>query len=158
MTAPSEELRQVSAVAVDAGSAAAMISSYRVSHGLGRVRVEPRLMSAAAHYARAMGSQGKVNHRIGGSLARRVTAVGYDWGVVAENLGAGYPTLGSAIDAWRRSPGHRQNLVNPNVTEIGIAAVKASSGREQRTYWALILASPPPERSAAGPFALELFR
>ena len=142
-------------IAVDAGRTAGMISSYRAQHGLGPVSVDSALMQAAADYARAMGERDKINHRIGGTLAKRVSAAGYDWGATAENLGAGYSSLDATMAAWKNSGGHRRNLLNPLVTEIGIAAVATGSDAEHDTYWALILAAPRPERVASGPFAME---
>jgi uncharacterized protein YkwD len=135
-----------------------MISSYRAQNGLGPVRVNSRLMTAAGDYARAMGQRDKINHTIGGSLAKRVSAAGYDWGTTAENLGAGYGSLDAVIASWKASAGHRRNLLNPNVTEMGIAAVATAPGSKHRDYWALIMAAPAPDRVAAGPFGLELLR
>jgi uncharacterized protein YkwD len=106
-----------------------------------------------------MGTRDQISHKIGGSLPKRVTAAGYDWGAAAENLGAGYASLDDVIAGWKASAGHRQNLLNPRVTEIGIAAVATPSGSKHRNYWALILATPQPDRVATGgPFALELLR
>jgi uncharacterized protein YkwD len=138
---------------VDAAYAARLISAYRAENGLGPVGVDSRLMLAATSYARAMGERDRINHRIGGSLLRRIQAAGYDWGAAAENLGAGYDGLSDVMAGWTRSAGHRQNLLNPYVTEIGIAAVAASRGSNYPNYWALILATPRPERGA-GPVAL----
>ena len=59
---------------------------------------------------------------------------------------------------WKASAGHRKNLLNPHVTEIGIAAVATPPGSKHRNYWALILAAPQPDRVAAGPFGMELVR
>ena len=139
-------------MAVDAGRTQALVSAYRQQNGLGPVQVESRLMQAAATQARAMGERDKMGHRVAGPLPRRVSAAGYDWGAATENLGAGYPSLDSAMQGWKDSPGHRENLLNPNVTEIGIAAVRTPRGSEQHTDWALILASPRPAPSPAGPF------
>lgn len=150
--------KPVSPIHVDAGRAASLISAYRAQNGLGRVSVDSRLMSAAADYARAMGQRDKINHRIGGSLPKRISAAGYNWGAAAENLAAGYSSLDEAMRGWKASAGHRKNLLNPNVTEIGIAAVSTPAGSKHRNYWALILAAPPPERVASGPFGLELVR
>ena len=71
---------------------------------------------------------------------------------------AGYSSLDDAMAGWKASAGHRRNLLNPHVTEIGIAAVATPPGSKQRNYWALILAAPPPERVAAGPFGMGLLR
>ena len=151
-------MRSVNPIGVDAGRAAGMISSYRAQNGLGRVRVNSKLMAAAADYARAMGTRDKISHGIGGSLPKRITAVGYDWGAAAENLGASYGSLNDVISGWKASAGHRKNLLNPNVTEMGIAAVATPPGSKHRNYWALILAAPQPDRVAAGPFGMELVR
>jgi uncharacterized protein YkwD len=150
--------RPVTPISVDAGRAASLISAYRAQNGLGRVSVDSRLMSAAADYARAMGQRDKINHRIGGSLPKRITAARYVWGAAAENLAAGYSSLDDAMRGWKASAGHRRNLLNPNVSEVGIAAVATPAGAKHKNYWALILAAPPPERVAAEPFGMGLLR
>jgi uncharacterized protein YkwD len=61
---------------------------------------------------------------------------------MAENVGAGYPTLTAAMQGWKESSAHRKNLLNKAVTEIGIAAAAAPPGSKFRTYWALVLATP----------------
>lgn len=136
-----------------------MVTAYRADNGLGSVSVDSRLMQAAAAQARAMGERDRMSHRVAGPLPRRVTQAGYNWGAAAENLGAGYPTLSAAMDGWRKSREHRANLLNPNVTEIGIAAVGTPPGSHYREYWALILATPRPEpQVAAGPFGMEMLQ
>jgi hypothetical protein len=146
-------LQPVAPISVDAGRTASLVSAYRAQNGLGAVSIDSRLMQAAAEQARAMGERDRISHGVDGSLRRRVDAAGYDWGAAAENLGAGYPDLSSAMAAWQGSAGHRQNLLNIYVTEIGVAAVATPGGSRHRTYWALILAAPRPEPVAAGPFA-----
>jgi uncharacterized protein YkwD len=136
-------------MAVDSGRAARLISAYRAEHGLGRVRVDSRLMSVARGYARTMGERDQIGHRIGGALPGRTASAGYHWGYVAENLGAGFSTVDEVLRAWKKSAGHRQNLLSPYATEIGIAAVATPPGSAHRNYWALVLAAPQPERVVA---------
>ena len=147
---------QTTPIAVDAGRAASLVSAYRRENGLGPVRVESRLIQAAAEQARRNGRQDRMSHRAGGSLARRVTAAGYDWGATAENLGAGYASLDEAVQGWKDSSSHRRNLLNPLVTELGVAAVATPPGSKKRTYWTMILATPRPEPQpgSGGPFAM----
>ena len=144
----------VTPIAVSGGQAASLVSSYRAANGLDRVGVDSRLMQAAADQARAMGERDIIGHNVAGSLSRRVSAAGFDWGAAAENLGAGYSSLDAAMGGWRGSAGHRQNLLNPLVTEIGVAAVATPPGSRHRTYWALILATPRPQPVRGGPFAM----
>ncbi len=148
-TAPLTSIAPVRPIAIDAARAARLISAYRAENGLGPVRVEARLMHVAADYARTMGERDKIGHFIGSSLPRRVAASGYDWGAVAENLAASFSSLDDAMAGWKASPGHRQNLLNPYVTDIGIAAVSTPPGSDHRNYWALILATPQPDKLVA---------
>ncbi len=140
---------------VDAGRAAQLISAYRAQNGLGPVGVDSRLMRVAADYARTMGERDRIRHGLGGSLPRRVTAAGYHWGYAAENLAAGYSGIEDAMRGWKASAGHRQNLLSPYATEIGIAAVATPAGSRHRNYWALVLATPQPERAVARTVALD---
>jgi uncharacterized protein YkwD len=144
-TAPHLGQRAVTPIAVDAGRTARLISAYRAQNGLGPVSVDPRLMRAAASYARVMGERDQIGHKLGGSLPKRVTAAGYHWGYVSENLAASFSTLDDAMQGWKASPGHRQNLLSPLATEIGVAAVATTPGSDHRNYWALILATPQPD-------------
>jgi uncharacterized protein YkwD len=144
----------VTSIPVDASRTASLVSAYRAQNGLGPVSVDSRLMKAAASQARAMGERDRMGHRVAGSLPRRVTAVAYDWGATAENLGAGYSTLDAAMAGWKASGEHRANLLNPHVTEVGVAAVATPRGSKKRSYWALILAAPRPEPVLAGPFGM----
>jgi hypothetical protein len=63
--------------------------------------------------------------------------------VAAENLAMGTKTFGETLATWKSSSGHNANLLNPNVTRMGLA----SASRDGTTYWALILAAPstPPQ-------------
>jgi len=150
--------KSVAPILVSGGRAASLISAYRTQNGRAAVTVNSQLMSAAADYARAMAEHDKINHRIGGSLPHRIGVAGYKWGAAAENLASGFDSLDAAMAGWKASSGHRANLLNPLVTEIGIGAYTAPPGSKHRNYWALILAAPEPERAAAGPFGMELVR
>lgn len=43
--------------------------------------------------------------------------------VAAENLSRAAATPDRVVEAWLGSPGHRQNLLSPTVTELGVACV-----------------------------------
>ena len=66
---------------------------------------------------------------------------GYKASYAAENVGAGYDSLESAIKRWQASPGHNKNLLIPEITEMGIAVAYAPESR-YKTYWALVMAAP----------------
>ncbi len=49
---------------------------------------------------------------------------GYQYNYVGENLAIYFHTTESVIKAWLASPLHRQNILNPVYSEIGVAVVK----------------------------------
>ncbi len=42
----------------------------------------------------------------------------------AENLSKAAATATAVIDAWMHSPGHRSNLLDPALTQIGVGCVR----------------------------------
>ena len=130
---------------VDAAAAASMISGYRKNNGLGAVTVDPKLMRLASEQAQAMAARDRLGHDVAGDFGRRIAGSGYDARSAYENVGAGYHTLAEAFSGWRGSPGHRANMLQRNVSQIGIAAAYAPRSK-YKVFWALILASPDDRR------------
>jgi hypothetical protein len=128
---------------VDPGAAVQMVSAYRRSHGLGPVVLSDKLTRIAAVHAKRMAASDRVDHVLPGegSFPARMSAGGYNASVAAENIGAGYDSLAEAMEGWRKSPHHNDNLLRPGVTEIGIALSVAPDSK-YKTYWSLVLASP----------------
>lgn len=126
---------------VDAGAAASMISGYRANNGLGAVTIDPELMKLAGEQAHEMASHDKLDHSVWRPFEERIRQSSFDASVAVENIGAGYQTLAEAFSGWRDSPPHRANMLNPNVTKMGIAAVYAPQSK-YKVFWSLILAKP----------------
>ena len=128
---------------IDLAAAEKLINDYRVRNGLVRVKLEPSLVKIAQTQADAMAAQDQMSHDLPGlgGLKGRLRAGGYRSAVAAENLGAGYRTLGAALVGWRESPGHRENLLRADVTQLGIALAQTPRGRF-KVYWAMIVAAP----------------
>jgi uncharacterized protein YkwD len=57
----------------------------------------------------------------------RARAFGYLGGAGAENAFCGYVTPAESIKGWMNSPGHRENLLDPNSREIGLGYYRRSS-------------------------------
>jgi uncharacterized protein YkwD len=133
----------VAAGRVDTAAAAKMISQYRAAHGLAPVKVEARLMKIATTHAEKMATSDRLDHVLPGegSFPQRINSGGYEAAVAAENIGAGYGTLDAAMTGWENSPPHQENLLRPDVTEIGIALYSTPVG-QYHTYWSLVLARP----------------
>jgi len=126
---------------VDAKAAASMISGYRRNNGLGPVTLDKELMRLAREQAGAMAAHNEMGHNVGTSFSERIRNSTVRASAVVENVAAGYHTLAEAFSGWRDSPGHRANMLNPDVTRMGIAAVYAP-GSKYKVFWTLILASP----------------
>jgi uncharacterized protein YkwD len=138
------DLAQSDAV-LDSNAAQSMISGYRANNGLGAVTVDPELMQLAGEQARAMAARDKLDHDVVRPFSERIQKSGFDAGVAVENIGAGYHTLAEAFSGWRDSPPHRANMLNGNVTKMGIAAVYAPQSK-YKVFWSLILAAPDSQR------------
>jgi uncharacterized protein YkwD len=123
-------------VVVNAQAAATIISEFRRSHGLGPVIVDQELMRFAQVHARAMAARNMMSHD-GFSERRRAVRAR----VVVENVGAAYNNVAEAFASWRDSPSHRANMLDPDMTRVGIAAVPVSDNF-YKSFWALALASP----------------
>ena len=122
---------------VSASAAQQMISSYRASNGLPPVVVDPALQRVAQAQARSMAQAGAISHGPQ-PLAYRLASHGVRVRAAAENVAAGYPSLGVVVANWRASSGHNANLLMPEARRIGIAVAHAPGSRF-RTYWALVL-------------------
>jgi len=130
---------------LDANAAQSMISGYRANNGLGPVTIDPELMKLASEQAHAMAARDKLDHDAGRPFQERIQKSGFDASVAVENISAGYHTLAEAFSGWRDSPPHRANMLNRNVTRMGIAAVYAPQSK-YKVFWALILAAPDEHR------------
>lgn len=75
------------------------------------------------------------------TVSTRVTAQGYTWSSVAENIAAGQTTAQSVVDAWMVSDGHCKNIMSENVTEMGLACSE-NSNVTYTYYWTQVFAKP----------------
>ena len=107
---------------------------FRKASALQEVRPNPALTAAARAFARHMARTGKFGHDADGREPhQRAEAEGYEYCLVAENLAwnadsRGYRThqlAGEILQGWKESPGHRENLLLPGATEIGVAIAQA---------------------------------
>jgi uncharacterized protein YkwD len=114
-------------------------NELRKEHGRQPVTVNKKLTRAAQYFAAYMAAKGKFAHDADGNRpAERVSLYGYDYCLVAENIAyqsrsRGFRTeeLAAAIfDSWKTSPPHLANILDPDITEVGVAlGYDAKSGR-----------------------------
>lgn len=78
----------------------------------------------------------------GSTVGDRLTATGYRWNAVGENIAAGYADLAAVMAGWLSSPGHCANIMNPAFVDVGVALQPGTSGNTYSTYWGMVLAKP----------------
>lgn len=57
-------------------------------------------------------------------------ANGYDYVYAGENLAKGFTDSETIVDAWMKSPSHRENLLSPKYNEIGFAILEGNLAGE----------------------------
>lgn len=88
---------------------------------------------AAHDYFEHVNPQGK---RVG----QRVSAQGYKWKTVGENLAAGDGSVSRVLAGWLKSPDHCANMMNPAYADVGVACVR-QPGTKWENYWTMVLAT-----------------
>ncbi len=104
----------------------AMANSTRSQEGRGRLLWDQALADAAMKHCMRMAGEGPISHRYSGEpdLTTRAADAGAHFSLIEENIAVGsYP--GSIHQGWMESPGHRANLLNPDIDRVGIAVVAA---------------------------------
>ena len=126
-----------------ASELASLTNAERRQAGLPAFTVSPSLMRAAQLHADQMASTGQMAHSLPGARypeqKDRLAAVGYNWQAYAENVAYGQGNPASAISSWMGSSGHRANILNRGLTEIGTAVANGSDGRP---YWVQVFGNP----------------
>ena len=52
-----------------------------------------------------------------------IKETGYNYKVAGENLANGFDDVPTMVRSWMKSPSHRENILNPNVSETGVGVV-----------------------------------
>lgn len=111
-----------------------LTNAFRRAERLGEVRQNRELTTAAKLFADYLARTGRFAHEADGrEPAERAAAAGYRYCIVSENLASHLDSRGFtsdglarlAVDGWKGSPGHRKNMVDPDVTDIGVGVVRA---------------------------------
>ena len=126
----------------------ALINQARAANGLGALTLRGELSAAALQHSTDMTCNDYVSHvgSDGSSWYDRAAAQGYANAATArENLYVGDPAFGGtaqgAFDWWMNSAIHRDNILYPDVTEIGIAYVY-NPNSEYKGYYVMLVARP----------------
>jgi len=111
----------------------ALTNDFRRDNKLGALQPSPALAAAAKAFAAHLARTKTFSHTADGqTFDQRARQAGYKPCQVAENLALhrhrnGFETNDLArrtVEGWKASPGHRQNLEAPHLTEIGVGVAE----------------------------------
>ena len=128
-----------------------LVNQERQSRGLDPVVWNQTLEDEATEYACEMIQYdffAHVNRATGSTLTTRAADSGYDFWIIGENLAGGQRSPAEAINDWMNSPCHRENILNPAFTELGVGV---RSGGDYGFYWVQEFGRPFSTTPYAGP-------
>lgn len=121
-TSPTSRRLRPSAM-VSAHDVITLTNVERTSRGLAALGENTTLDKAALYKAKDILKRQYFAHTAPGgeTMSTIVTANGYEYLVVGENLALGnFASSSALVTAWMNSPGHRENILNGSYREIGV--------------------------------------
>jgi len=113
------------------------VNQQRAAAGCGALSVNPTLVTVArAHSAEMSTVVDGVKHNSldGRTPFQRMRDAGYAYSLAAENIAGGQLTASAVMVAWIDSPGHAANILNCQLTQIGVG-LYIRPGSQYGTYW-----------------------
>ena len=103
----------------------AAANQERSARGLAPLHLDLALTQASALHAEQMAEHDDISHQFPGEpdLEDRGASAGVRFSLIAENVGEA-PSSVIIQNLWMNSPGHRANLLDPEVNTVGIAIVQ----------------------------------
>ncbi|MDQ1293473.1 MAG: hypothetical protein QG608_1354 [Actinomycetota bacterium] len=113
-----------------------LVNVERAGSGCGPVTADGLLAQVARAHSKDMAVNKFFDHNSqdGRSPFDRMRAAGYSFSTAAENIAAGQQTASAVMESWMNSPGHRENILNCGLKELGVGMWK-QSGSPYGIYW-----------------------
>jgi uncharacterized protein YkwD len=99
-----------------------IVNTERAKAGCQPLAFNAKLRAAAFKHSADMAARDYFSHDTpdGVSFATRITNEGYRWSNAAENIAKGQRTPEDVMAAWMNSPGHRANILNCKLKDLGV--------------------------------------
>ncbi|TGB02817.1 CAP domain-containing protein [Halobacillus salinus] len=99
-----------------------LTNDAREKNGLKPLKMSPEVTKVAQAKSEDMAEKNYFSHTSPtyGSPFDMLKEFGVDYRTAAENIAAGQQTPKQVVDGWLNSSGHRKNIMNKNVTHIGV--------------------------------------
>jgi uncharacterized protein YkwD len=109
-------------------------NTERKKAGCGALKKNTKLRKAARDHSIDMAQNNYFDHTglDKSSPGQRIQAAGYQSNGWAENIAYGYRTPQAVMTAWMESAGHRRNILDCALKDLGVGAARADNGT---MYW-----------------------
>jgi uncharacterized protein YkwD len=142
-TAPGPGVQAASELAAVSAEIVARTNQARRNQGLPELAANEKLARAAQLHADQMAEAGRMTHTLPDApyptLASRAAAAGYQYRLIAENIAAGHTSAAAVMNGWLNSEGHRANVLDPEMTQIGAGV---ATGADGQIYYVSVFGSP----------------
>lgn len=112
-------------------------NAERAKVGCPALRAHAALNTAAQRHSADMATNNFMGHTgsDGSTMVVRIERAGYrGWTRAAENVAAGHTTAAAVVRGWMNSSGHRANILNCALREIGVG-YQYRAGTRYGHYW-----------------------
>lgn len=108
-----------------------LVNKIRVQNGLKALKLNWELSRVARYRSQDMHDNRYFSHTspVYGSPFNMIRNFGISYRTAGENIAKGYAAPEAVVNGWMNSSGHRENILNPSFTQIGVGYV--ADGR----YW-----------------------
>lgn len=118
-----------------------LVNQERVAAGLDELVIDEGLCEVAAVRAAEIQSLFSHTRPDGSSCFTALEDIGVQHTLTGENIAIGQASPQAVVQAWMESPGHRENILNPSFTRIGVASLANSDGNYGGYAWAQFFAN-----------------
>jgi uncharacterized protein YkwD len=134
-------------------------NAFRQQKGREALTSNDKLTATAKYFAEYMARTNEYGHEADGKKpAERAKEHGYDYCLLSENIAYAFDPTGFSkerlteifVNGWKDSPGHRKNMIDRDVSEIGVAVARSE---DTGYFYAVQMFGRP--RSAAVEFRIE---
>ncbi|WP_010248803.1 SafA/ExsA family spore coat assembly protein [Acetivibrio cellulolyticus] len=118
-----------------------LVNAERAKAGLQPLTQNWQLSRVARYKSQDMIDKGYFSHTSPtyGSPFKMMESFGIRYSAAGENIAMGQQSPTEVMNAWMNSPGHRNNILSPSFTQIGVGLAKDKNGR---MYWTQMFIKP----------------
>jgi len=129
---------------IDVNQVLASTNEERARLGLQPLQINEKLNQAAVAKAQHMFSEQYWAHSSPSGVQpwSFIKNAGYVYKYAGENLARDFDSTGEMMVAWMNSPTHKENIINPNFTQIGLAVVNGTLNGFNTTLVVQMFAAP----------------